>query len=724
VADRLDVDRTMKDTCENCGKEVDKDFKFCPFCFHDFTETSESTEDDDLNEIDNIESIKEGDEEPDEDDDGKDAPAGEESDEEPEEEPEEEAEEETEDEPEEEGLIVASKFRITDALFSSPHGTVCLVENYEEPDNLYILRDFLIHERKSERKEALIHVLFQTAEMIESLSHDSMSALYEHSHEDNYLYLVYEYVDGSTVDKTLLEYMVKSGQFLPEARILYWGYQLADLLYYLHHHEPDPLYCGDLRPYSLVVQNSDFRLYYLHCGLVHIYRHLGILDSLEPWLAALGDNLELIQTYDLRCLGKMLYFFATGIDLFSGEKYVPLNEKRNDLSEEMTDIIERLLNLDENRTYQTIDEVRDALDCLFPEEDEESGEEESSGAQGSLSWRHYLGNQGRTNSSGEGPGHPLKMKWSVTIPDSSQNFLVPSEDVIISLSDRGFLCSINSESGTIIKKENMTLSPVAPIVIDDQLCICSSSSQLSLNIRDLSKKWEFRTKSMILAAPSYIKNSLCYVSYDGFLIFVNPEDGKALTMENINAKIMTAPVFDESRLYIPTLTATVLAIELDSRIITWQQNTKVPVMAAPSMLRDLIFICTSKGRLMALKAESGEVVWEKTLAGTVSQCVKLLQDRVFAHSSAGELMALNPDDGSPLWETMLTPGCECPFAVTEKYLYLVDARDYLLLIDVDTGSTVYQFPLPEKLNDIPLVVNDVVYVSLRSGKVVSLISSH
>jgi outer membrane protein assembly factor BamB len=405
---------------------------------------------------------------------------------------------------------------------------------------------------------------------------------------------------------------------------------------------------------------------------------------------------------------------------------VPIREKRDDLSDEIIDIAERLLNLDESRTFKTIVEVRDALDLLFPDDgnSEEDSEDEEEGEKDDIVWRHYLGNRGRTNSIGSGPEQPLVMKWSTTVPESSQSYLAPYKNLLISLSDRGNLYSLDSTSGSTIKKENMKLNPVAPIIIGDQLCICSSSSQLSLNITDLSKKWEFRTKSMILAAPSFINNSLCYVSYDGFLIFVNPEDGKAITMENINAKIMCPPAFDDSKLYIPTLSGTMLAIDLESRTIIWQQNTKVPVMSAPSMLKDILYIANSKGQLMALKSDNGDIIWEKHLTGTVSHSVKLLKDRVFGHSTSGILNALNPEDGSIIWETTLSPGYECLFALTEKYLYLVDSRNCLLLLSTDSGTVDYSFQLPEQPNAIPLVVNDTVYVSLKNGRILALHTAH
>jgi outer membrane protein assembly factor BamB len=417
-----------------------------------------------------------------------------------------------------------------------------------------------------------------------------------------------------------------------------------------------------------------------------------------------------------------MYFLATGIDPFAGDDYVPLKKRRGDLSPELIKLIERLLSMQKHSTFYSIDEVKAELENMLPDsvpalhhDGVQSGEDEHE-----ILWRHYLGNPRRTNSFGEGPSPPLRTRWRASIAASTQNFLIPHRDSLISLSDKGNLYTIDYQKGSVIKKESYTLNPVSPIIVGDQLCICSSSTQLAISIPDLTKRWDFRTKSMILCSPSFINNMLCYISYDGILIFVDPRDGKPQTMENLGAKIMSAPAFDDKRLYVTTLTGSLVAIELESRIIVWQHNTKSALTSAPTLLGDSIFCGNNKGQLFAFNREAGEVIWEKQLKGSISQSPRIIGSSVIIYSTGGDLSRLATQDGSQEWSIMLKSRFDCPYACTDTTIYLVNAENYLLLIDAATGEIRYNIELPEKPNTIPLVVNDRIYISFASGALIAL----
>jgi outer membrane protein assembly factor BamB/RNA polymerase subunit RPABC4/transcription elongation factor Spt4 len=704
----------MRDTCSNCGKKVDKDFKFCPFCFQDFTASE-----DELKEIDDIESIKDEEE--------AEAPA-----EEAEAEPE--AEEETEEEEKPDGLLIAEKFLILEPLHSSAHGTVCKSELYRRPGRVFILRDFIIEERDADRKQELIDSFFSVAERFLGIQHYNLAPLLECTTENNYLYLVYAFTEGKFIDKIYQDFELKRGEPIPEKLIVRWGAELADLLSFLHHSDPEPIYCGDLKPYSLMIRKEDSSIVFIHLGLVYFYEVLGIQHIYEPELATVDREYLSSPFYDLFCLGNILYFLATGIDIACGEAYVPLRELRPDLSPELLNIIESLMTILDEQTFESTDDVLDALNRLIPEgageisldqeaaeANEVAGEEtEPAEKEETLTWHHFLGNVRRTNSYGSGPEHPLRVKWMLTIPQCTQNFLVPHHSALVSLTDKGNICTIDTAEGRFRKKENLNINPVAPIIVDDQICICSSSTQISISIDDLSKKWDFRTKSMILCSPNYINNNLCYISYDGFLIFVDPETGKALTMENLNAKVISSPVFDESRLYIPTLMGTLMAIDHSERTIVWQQNTRSSITGAPSYSSETIFCGNNKGNLFAFSAATGDIKWEKALKGTISQSIRIAGDRIFAHNLNGEFTALNAADGSILWTASVTPHYETPYAVTDSYIYLVNGDNCLIVIDTQQGSVLSRLMLPDRPNCTPLVVNDSLYISLKNGNLLAL----
>lgn len=687
----------MKNICSNCGKKVDKDFKFCPFCFQDFEkepDKSEGTEDSstekEVGQPDEKMVLREDErgvlrELP---------PPGKEKE-----------------------LIIAKKYKIIEPLHSSAYGTVCMARDISQPDRIVVLRDFLLKEREPQKKTAILSKFGGIANKFLPLAHSNLASIHEYLSEDNYLYLVFDYIRGKFIDIVFRDYHLKKGEDIPEDKILQWGYQLTELLTYVHTHLPAPECCINLKPYSLMIRNSDSHIVYLHLGLVEFCEILGYLDPYEQQL--IGYPKENYSIYEIFSLGGVLYYFATGIDIFKGEPYISLEEKRKDFRPEFVQIIKRLLLSPQKLTFASFNDIKTELQKLLPKATVTICHEGKKADKPEIIWHDFLGNKHRTNSIGNGPAYPLQIKWRTSVSPSMQNFIVPHREVLLSLSDRGNLFAIDYQTGHIRKKESLNINPVTPIVVGDQLCICSSSTQLSINIADLSKKWDFRTKSMILCAPSFINGNLCYIAYDGILIFVNLNDGKALSMENLGAKIIATPSFDDKRLYIPTLSGSMVSISLSERTILWQQNTKSAISSSPALLKDRLFVGNNKGRLFSMDKVTGEIKWELPLKGAVSQPVRAMNDRIFALSSGGDFWAIDAEKGSKLWTLDLKCHKDCPFAVTEKIIYLINPENYVILIDTETGAQLYQYSLLDKPNGVPLVLYDVLYVTLSNGEILA-----
>lgn len=690
----------MKDTCPSCGKKVDKDFKFCPFCFQDFD--AENSPGSEVNETEPQEGAATATKEQE----CPEVPPGSEV-------------PPRSEEPEE--LIIGKKYRILEPLHSSLYGTVCKAEQKDDPENIIVLRDFLLRERNPQKKEALINAFSELADKFSRLAHENLAEIHENLSEDNYIYLVFDYINGKFLDQVLLDYQIKRGKIIPAQEITRWGYQLCNLLIYIHSHLPGDAVCVNLKPYSLMIQKSDLSIMFVHLGLVEFCSLLGVLEHYEPQLMDFPK--ESYGVYEMYSLGGVLYYLATGINIFQGEQYQSVEKKRPDIPGELLSIIVRLLSMPHKPTFSGVEMVRDALQKLLPEEPapivevvEQAEHEEPQ----QLLWQDYMGNKGRTNSSGEGPSYPLAIKWTSTAVQSMQNFLVPHRDALLSLTDKGNIALIDYATGIVRKKECLNINPVAPIVVGDQLCISSSSTQLSVNIADLSKRWDFRTKSMVLCSPALIQGKLCYVAYDGILIFADPQDGKALSMENLGAKIIATPAFDDARLYIPTLTGSIVAISISEHTIIWQQNTKSAISSAPAILKDRIYFGNNKGKIFSLCRVTGEVKWEVSLKGSFSQSVRAIDDRIFAVSSAGDFVSIDADTGSILWSIDFKPHKDYNYAVTRKFIYLIDRDNNLLIIDTQNGEIKHQHTLPEKPNGIPPIYNETIFVPLSSGKVIAL----
>lgn len=99
---------------------------------------------------------------------------------------------------------------------------------------------------KSEESPGRRNVLRKEMEMLRSLKHSMLPAVYDYFDEDGQ-YLVMEYIEGIS-----LHNYIEAEGCIPEKKVCEWAMQLLDLLAYLHGRKPPVIY-RDLKPDNIIV---------------------------------------------------------------------------------------------------------------------------------------------------------------------------------------------------------------------------------------------------------------------------------------------------------------------------------------------------------------------------------------------------------------------------------------------------------------------------------------
>lgn len=152
-----------------------------------------------------------------------------------------------------EPFIPSGKYRIISVLGSGSFGTVYLAEHLK----LKIFRAIkCIPRNTAETSSFSLDSGFpMEAELLKNLNHPGIPLIYDIDEDDDFIYMVEEYIQGESLDTFVLH----PRDISPEL-ILKIGIQLCDILDYLHHLSPYPILYQDLKPEHIILCGNQVKL--------------------------------------------------------------------------------------------------------------------------------------------------------------------------------------------------------------------------------------------------------------------------------------------------------------------------------------------------------------------------------------------------------------------------------------------------------------------------------
>jgi len=183
--------------------------------------------------------------------------------------------------------------------------------------------------------------------ILENLQHKGLPHFVESFTIDNRLYVVWEYIEGTSL-KALM-----AREKLTESQIRAVGIQLCDILTYLHSSKP-PVIHRDIKPSNVVLQGD--KVYLIDFGIARVYDDkagtdticLGTQDYAPP------EQYGFAQTdcrTDIYSLGILLRVLLTGNTKSDGKI----------ANKQLAHVVERCTALDPGRRYTNAAEVKKAL---------------------------------------------------------------------------------------------------------------------------------------------------------------------------------------------------------------------------------------------------------------------------------------------------------------------------------------------------------------------------
>ncbi|MDQ7822452.1 MAG: PQQ-binding-like beta-propeller repeat protein [Candidatus Eremiobacteraeota bacterium] len=687
--------------CPSCKKQVDEDMLFCPYCFSEFDKAQG-------------------------DDDG-DGTEGEEE-EEPSAEPERPARAEKPDFLGEgdEGLLIDNRYSIIEPYHFTCSRAIYKVEDLSDAGTFYSLREFLIQGEDLLQKEDIVERFEEAAERYVNLSHPSIIKIFDYFNEENYLYLVYEFMEGKNFTQFLPEFHTRVGHAIPEGLLISWGLILSEMLEYLHGLSPRPVYVVDMPPSSLVIDEEASHIYYINIGIPHILSAVGMSEGDEY-----VEKLEIKEEFnsasrDIWCLGAFLYFLISSVDLQKYRSIEPekIESLRPDLSKSFVEILYRMLGTPGRKLshYESVKTLKHELlekcrprnlktyDFYYTYRGIDLSD---------VQWDNFLGNTGRTSSVGAGPRIPMKRAWSCGTRNATIAHLAPCGDKLLVSFNDGHFFLFDMERGSAEWSYSLKESINAPVVHDRVIYVSSPSTPhlVAIKAGKSSVFWEAAIEGMVMCSPCAKEDILYQVTYDGTIVAIELSEGEIFWREPLEVRTISAPALYDEVLYLTALNGIVYAVNLEDRDFLWQFNTEGSISTPGAVLPELVIAGNHEGFLFCIERQNGDLRWEYDLKGSITHPIRAVEDMVICITQKGIMHHVNAESGEILWKVNLGSVFEYHYAVTHNKIYVLMPEQRLYCFDSFTGKLLDKVVLDEKVISVPLIVNGALFLVTQSGTV-------
>jgi serine/threonine-protein kinase len=271
--------------------------------------------------------------------------------------------------PLDEGTILNSRYEIVRKIGGGGMGAVYLANDRNLGGVLRAVKEMVQSYIESEQQDKAVSDFKRESLLLSSLDHSSIPTIYDYFFDDKEgrFYLVMKYISGGDLASRLRA--APEGR-LDEKTVTEWAIQIADVLDYLHNHEPSIVY-RDLKPANVMIDGNSGRVMLIDFGIARWVNKeekgvtaVGTMGYAPPEL--FSGNVE--PRSDIYSLGSTMFHLLTGADpqsnpllIFDFQKNPRPRQINSQLSDQIEQILLRSVEYSAEARFTSAAEMRDAL---------------------------------------------------------------------------------------------------------------------------------------------------------------------------------------------------------------------------------------------------------------------------------------------------------------------------------------------------------------------------
>ncbi len=259
------------------------------------------------------------------------------------------------------GKIINNRYVIVNGIASGGFGVVYLSRDLNLPGKHWAVKE--MHQAEGIPLDIVERSFRIEAQILAGLEHPNIPGIVDFFVEDKKLYLVMDYISGETLDKMIKN--LKEHDYFPEDTVIGWAITICDVLQYLHE-RPKPIIFRDMKPSNIMITgHGDLKL--IDFGIAKIFQ--GSTSQVTQYALLTGGYAPPEQWLgkaepksDIYALGATLFHILTRHHPRDFTPYFPpVSELNPSVSNTLSKIIAKSLELKPKDRFQSIGEVKQAL---------------------------------------------------------------------------------------------------------------------------------------------------------------------------------------------------------------------------------------------------------------------------------------------------------------------------------------------------------------------------
>ncbi len=263
-------------------------------------------------------------------------------------------------------FVLQNRWEVVSHLGQGGMGTVYIARDLRLANRQCVVKKLRDDFFRQEDKDKALAFFQREAVVLSRLQHPNIVHVLDYFEEGGDYFLVMEYVEGENLQQMLQ----RRGDPFLEAQVVAWCTQIAEVLHYLHSHDPPVIY-RDLKPSNIMIDTKD-RVKLVDFGIARPYAEDG--DNTHVVSAGYSPPEQYWGAADPRsdiyALGATMHFLLTGQEPLALQVSAP--RKHNVKISERTDLlVQRATAQDIWLRFQTAPEMKEELErALLPSKSE------------------------------------------------------------------------------------------------------------------------------------------------------------------------------------------------------------------------------------------------------------------------------------------------------------------------------------------------------------------
>lgn len=625
------------------------------------------------------------------------------------------------------GTVLYDRYKIIGQLGGGGQGAVYQARdlNFPEARRLVAIKEMLVTASDPNIRQQTMNTFQREGNILATLAHPAIPKIYDFFDQNERAYLAMEYINGRDLEAIL----VKTKK-LPMKKIIEWAIDLCDVLHYLHGHQPEPIIFRDMKPANVMIDSLG-KVRLIDFGIAKIFVS-GLPQTMigtEGYSAPEQYKGKANPLSDVYSLGATLHHVITRADPrleppFSFSER-PIHELNPEAPEGLEEIINKALEFEPQKRWQTCAEMKEAL------EDVRYGNARSSanakrGNQESADGDDTSAESASGFSKGSGGVEPI---WTFKTEDEIRSSPVVLNDYVFIGSYDTNVWAVKVDNGELAwKYATKGGIAVTPTVDPENRQVLFGSEDYTfyaLDYRSGQVNWSHPTADKIRGSAEVAHGHIFFGSDDGKLYALISANGRYMWEYEGNAPIRSRPFVTNDRIIFGTEDGEVVGLALNGNR-KWGFRTRRSVTSSPCVVNDVCYVGSFDNNLYAIDPDGGYSQWRFRTNGPVISSPVVHQNFVYVGSADGKLYCINTETGRERWSfSTEKPVVSSPviykdvvyFGGTDKKFYALDAQSGRELWNFEAGGEITSTPcitdkfilfgsLDKKLYALPFIAQD------------------